>query len=162
MWEAGWLNKINSPFSELSHHGIKGMRWGVRKERSTGIKIPTRHVRIEKSPEEKAMLKARRKKIIRRSNGILVAAGTIAASREIAKYGPIPVKTITGLAIKGTVKISDSKSPATLAGKLAIDAITADVWKRTFSTLSTELDEINAMSPEQRSEEIRKAFNKTK
>lgn len=158
MWEAVWSNNTNPPFNELSHHGVKGMRWGVRKEQSKS----SRYVRIEKSPEEKAMLKARRKKIFKRTNGILIAAGTIAASREIVKYGHVPVRAITGLAIKGTVKISDSKSPATLAGKLAIDAITADIWKRTFSTLSDELDQVNAMSPEQRSEEIRKTFNKTK
>lgn len=163
MWEASWLNNINPPFNGLSHHGVKGMHWGVRKERSKrSFKIPTRRERIEKSPEEKAMLKARRKRIIRNTNRALVAAGTVAASREIVKYGHVPIRTITGLAVKGTVKISDSKSPTTLAGKLAVDAITADVWKRTFSTLSDELDQVNAMTPEQRSEEIRKAFNKTK
>lgn len=149
MWEANWLNDTNPPINELTHHGIKGMQWGVRRER------------IQKTPEQKAALRTRRKRIRKYTLGLGAVVGTVYAGDVIAKHGYLPVKSIAKYTIKGTVKISDSKSPATLAGKLAVDAITNDYWNKTFTTLSNEIDEVNALTPEARSEELRKVFNKT-
>lgn len=163
MWEANWLNDVNPSLNELTHHGTKGMHWGVRKDQTrTTSRFHIRRERIEKTPEQKAMLKARRKRIVRNTNRTLVIAGTIVAADKMVKYGHVPVKTITKYTVKGTVKISDSKTPAGLAGKLAVNAITTDYWNKTFATLSDELDQVNAMGPEQRSEEIRKTFNNAK
>lgn len=48
------INKVNPPLDELSHHGVKGMHWGVR---AAGIHSARRNVNKAKATYNKEQLK---------------------------------------------------------------------------------------------------------
>lgn len=66
----------------LSHYGIPGMKWGVRKAKS------------ERTPEEKANRSERNKKIVKISAVTAIAAGSAFAVYQLNKSGKKKVSTL--------------------------------------------------------------------
>jgi len=67
---------------ELYHHGVKGMRWGVRRyQNEDGSLTPAGKRREQMTPEERS---ARRKKI---AKGVAIGVGTTAAAAAAAAGG---------------------------------------------------------------------------
>ena len=67
----------------LVHFGVKGMKWGVRKERT--------------SAEKKALAK----KVAIGTGVLLVAAGAAAVTYQLNKNGKLPMKDVSALAKQG-------------------------------------------------------------
>lgn len=72
------IDRWSSPDSYLEHHGVKGMKWGVRKEKISSGKA-RRNSSYSSSPRKKM---STGKKV---AIGVLAAAGTIAAAYAISK-----------------------------------------------------------------------------
>lgn len=77
----------------LEHHGIKGMHWGVRQNRSSGNSG-------EKSPSDHAKLK----KTAKIAGGVLVAAAVVAGSVYLAKHPELLQKAINPKTKSGNAK----------------------------------------------------------
>lgn len=77
----------------LEHHGIKGMHWGVRQDRSSGNAG-------EKSPSDHAKLK----KTAKIAGGVLVAAAVVAGSVYLAKHPELLQKAVNPKTKAGNAK----------------------------------------------------------
>ena len=74
----------------LEHYGVKGMHWGVRKQREAGEKK-------QRTPEEQAAhdLKVARAKKVAIGTGVLVAAaGAAVLTYKLGKSGKLPISSL--------------------------------------------------------------------
>lgn len=102
---------------ELAHFGVKGMKWGVRKERPSGAD-PTAEA---KSAHRKEVAK----KVAIGTGILVVAAGAAYATYAMSKHGSLPIDSL-------------SKS-ATTTGKSAIDKVLSDPTDIIHSSRGREL-----------------------
>jgi len=83
--------------NELYHHGVKGMKWGVRRKSSTSSKTSVKKSKNDNLTDEQlAAKKAKRKKA-------LIIAGMAAATVAISAAGTYAVSSpkVRGLVSKG-------------------------------------------------------------
>lgn len=104
---------------ELCHYGVKGMRWGVRKDRAS------KAVSNVKSKAPK--LSDRQKKVAKASGGVTLVAGVAAASYIIGK--------------KSGTKLSDAKAAA------RIDAGREFVVKSLWGDATAKPDTLYRLTP---------------
>lgn len=75
----------------LVHFGIKGMKWGIRKDRSSS---PAPQKSGKNQPRFSEEQKRRAKQVAIGVGVLLVAAGSIYAIRSLNKSGGLPVKSV--------------------------------------------------------------------
>lgn len=147
----------------LEHFGVKGMRWGVRKNRDSGA-----------SPDH-----ARAKKVAKVAGAAALVGGAAVAVYALNKNGHLPVKHIdfSGMKISkaNTSAFTKYDSPAmsratsqverniqervtretmdaasrqmvhaTISGREAMGKIKSEAWHKTVNDILTSLDEANA------------------
>lgn len=83
----------------LAHYGIKGMKWGKRKQRT---------------PEEQQRISARNKKVAKIAVGVTVAAGAVAVAVILSRNGGIKASAATAkaAAAKGAAWVARSSATA--------------------------------------------------
>lgn len=117
----------------LEHHGVKGMRWGVRKDRESSSSSGGSDHKTAK----------------RVGVGVLVVGGAAAATYILAKNGHFPAAQAFGMSFKsgmpttpdlrpGLVKVTLPKpgGGTQTLGKEAIDALNENVWSKSSAELS--------------------------
>jgi hypothetical protein len=75
-------------YAFLEHHGVRGMRWGVRRARSSTTKAPKKPL----TPQEKAV---RRNKII--GGALLVAGGALFAKMIIDQHSTMKARSAANI-----------------------------------------------------------------
>ena len=79
--------EFSSPGEALTHFGVKGMHWGVRKERETAGSKPKKSM----TSEEK---RARAKKVALGVGVLLAVAGTAFVAYKLNQSGNLPVSSL--------------------------------------------------------------------
>ena len=74
----------------LAHFGVKGMKWGVRRDKSRGSESS----REKRSPEEKAALRAKAKKVAIGTGVLVAAAGAAYVANSMSKKGSLPISSL--------------------------------------------------------------------
>ena len=86
-----FLGQVESmTVDELYHHGVKGMHWGIRKDRSSGTGEST-------APDH-----TKRNKALKIAGGVAVAAVVVAGSVYLAKHPELLQKAVNSLSNKKT------------------------------------------------------------
>lgn len=114
-------NFVNPPLDELSHHGIKGMHWGVRKSQSSGTTGTSNRKRNAK----------------RAAVGVLAVGGAAAATYLLATHGHTPINSgISSKAGAKSVTALSNTAWKTKVSSLSSDIASAnasqDVWMRSI------------------------------
>jgi hypothetical protein len=105
----------------LIHFGIKGMKWGVRKSKS--------------SSDSSGKKMSTKKKV---AIGAGVAVGAAAVAFALTRRGKVPVKNVLG-------HQPGLSSPGTAArGRRAANDISQSEWRKRVSTLSKDIADANA------------------
>jgi len=102
----------------IEHHGVKGMKWGVRRS-SRARKKGTERTKYSKSPKsltqdelEKRIKRMGMEKEYNKLNKRDVSTGERLASEMMTSIGKTTIVTVgTGAAIYGAKKIIEKKSP---------------------------------------------------
>ena len=95
---------------ELYHHGVKGMKWGVRKDRTTGGSRPKKQVDPERA--------ARNKKIAKRVATMAVMGAALTAAAVLYTKNPQAVNAVVSKVGKTAMSaLKAGKSKAVIAGK---------------------------------------------
>lgn len=114
----------------LEHHGVKGMKWGVRKVRETvsspGFRREAKKVAVEVG------------------TGVLVVGGLAVASHVIGKYGGVPMPAVARSFGKGfSGKAFNGAQKTGMHGQQAVKAFDKTVWKHSVASLSKEIADAN-------------------
>lgn len=124
-WNASHGDKpLLSDLVALEHHGIKGMKWGVRKEGT--------------SSGGTSSFKRTAKRV---GIGVLVVGGTAATAYVLSQHGSSSVSSIPKLTPKFTVT---NKHGTSTYGEHAVKAFEDHVWKQSVASLSKDIAEANA------------------
>lgn len=80
----------------LCHHGVKGMKWGRRKQRtkSGGVKKSSTKKVSLKSKINKTLKKVDKDKVKLIAATAAITLGSVAAAALVGQYGPVVVKSI--------------------------------------------------------------------
>lgn len=93
----------------FSHFGVKGMKWGVRRDDSSGSRL---------SPGQKKALKV--------GAGVAVVAGAATVGVILARQGKLPISRI-------------SKSPSTAQGRKVVNSVDHETWKKSVKDFEEEI-----------------------
>lgn len=104
---------------ELYHHGVKGMKWGIRKDRKKGG---------ESRRSSSSGNSDRNKRIAKAVVGMAVMGTTVAAAAVLYKKNPQAVNDIVSKVSKSTVSaLNTGKNKAVEAGKAYVKSTIAGV-----------------------------------
>lgn len=124
------MNDVNPPLDEiLEHHGIKGMKWGVRRQRSG---------------ESSGSSSSRKKTAVKVGVGVLAVGGAAAATYVLAKNGHLPAAQAFGMSFKAGRAVTPTARSTQSVGHQAVKTMNNTVWKSKVSSLSKEIADANA------------------
>lgn len=105
--------KPGSPGDILIHHGVKGQKWGVRKE----------EVGSGRAKEQK---KARAKKVAIGVGALLVASGAAVVAYQLHKNGKLSISSRKKTSKLGSSAVKKILSEPTYSRKPALDQLAKD------------------------------------
>jgi hypothetical protein len=125
-------NDLKPPLDEITHHGIKGMHWGVRKQSTSG--------------SENSNFKRNAKRV---GAGVLVVGGAAAAVYILSKNGKVPATVLKPAFSEAHAKqmnmvIDAQRVAAAKAGRDATRTLNNQVWSKKVGDIMKSIDEANA------------------
>ena len=113
-YEGGLMETSNSPYDNyLMHYGVKGMKWGIRKDRNKASQQNNQDVTLEGSEQAKKKLDLKDPRV---KKAAVAAAGitAVVAGAYILSKGGVPVNSLKRSTVKkGSEKAKDILEEAT-------------------------------------------------